>query len=133
MYLFGNSNASAARRVISGRSLVHRHLDACQKAAIAAEILVEEVAIKLSMAQLAQLVGVSIPYIRAARQLSPEIRQAIAAGETTMSFAFLLKPSTKPLTLAKPVTNMQLADIICHAGLDRTLEVACQVEHVAAV
>ena len=37
MYSFNNLKASASPRVISGRSLVHQHLNARQKVAIAAD------------------------------------------------------------------------------------------------
>jgi hypothetical protein len=136
MYLIENSKASTKPPVICGRSLVHRHLDARRKAAVAAQILAGEVAITLSARQLAQLVGVSAPYIHAALQLSATKRQAIAEGKDTSSFAILLKPPPKlpvePLMLPKPVSDAALISIIKDAGLDRALEAACAVERSAA-
>lgn len=123
-YLNGN-------RVVKGHSLVHCKLDARQRAAIAAQILEGDVAIRLSTRQLAQLVGVSVPYVAAAKQLSPAKRQAIASGRDSMSFAALLKPPTKPLALPKPVSDTQLVDIIKGVGIDRVLTIACEVEQAA--
>ncbi len=133
MYLIQSSRTSAPPRVISGRSLVHRKLGAPQKAAIAAGILNGDVAIKLSMRQLAQLVGVSVPYIRAASQLSSEVRRSIADDEGSLSFTCLLKSSFKPLALPKPVivTDEKLSNIIKTAGIDRVLALACEVETAA--
>jgi hypothetical protein len=128
MYLVPTSKTSAPLRVIRGRSLAQRKLGAAQKASIAAGILAGEVTIELSVSQLARLVGVSVPYISAARQLTPEVRRSIADGEGTLSFTLLLK---SPLSLPKPVTDTQLVNIIRDAGLDRTLAAACAVENVA--
>jgi hypothetical protein len=107
MYIVKASETSLTPHVISGRSLVHRKLNARQRAAIAADILAGKVVIELSTCQLAQLIGVSVPYIRAARQ--PSQRQA----------------------LPKPISDIQLTSIIRNAGLDRTLAAACAVENVA--
>jgi hypothetical protein len=85
----------------------------------------------LSLRQLAQLIGVSAPYIQAARQLSPTKREAIANGTDSTPFTTLL-PSSKPsLALPKPMSDAELANIIKNAGLDRTLAAACAVENVA--
>jgi hypothetical protein len=93
MYLVENLNTSASPRVICGRGLLHRKLDARQRAAIAVQLLVGEAAIEMSSAQLARLLGVSVPYIRAARQLSSSKRQAIADGKDRTPFAILIKPT----------------------------------------
>lgn len=127
MYLVENSKASAWRRVIRGRALVHRRLNARRRAAIAAQLFEGEVVIDLSMRQLAQLIGVSAAYIHAARQLSPAKREAIANGTDSTPFTTLL-PSSKPLALPKPVSDTQLVDIIKGVGIDRVLSVACTVE-----
>jgi hypothetical protein len=87
MYLVQDPRTSPTARVISRYSLVHRRLDARQRTAIAADILTGHIAIKLPMRQLAHLVSVSAPYIRATSQLSREMRQLIADGERSMSFA----------------------------------------------
>ncbi len=100
MYSNGTGNASTSPRTINGRSLVHRHLNARQKAAIVAQILEGEVAIKLTARQLAQLLGVSAVYIRTAAKFSPAKRCAIASGKDSTSFTTLLSPSTRLLTIA---------------------------------
>jgi hypothetical protein len=72
--------------------------------------------------------GVSLPYIQAARQLSPAKREAIANGSDSTSFANLLPPVIKPMALPKPVTDLERADIVRDVGLERVLAIACQVE-----
>jgi hypothetical protein len=93
MYLVENLNTSASPRVICGRGLSHRRLRAAQKAAIAGQLIEGEISIELSMRQVASLLGVSVPYIRAARQLSSAKRQAIADGKDPTPFAILIKPT----------------------------------------
>ena len=132
MYIVNNSKASASPRVISGRSLVHQRLNARQKAAIAASVLAGEAVIKLSARQVAAVLGTHATYIRAASQLSPEMRRSIVDGRDQISFTGLLKPSSKPLALPKPVSDEQLAGIVRGAGIDRVLAVACEVESAAA-
>jgi hypothetical protein len=85
MYLIQASKTSLPPGVIRGRALSHRHLSASQRAAIAAQLQAGEVTIEMTSAQLARLLGVSAPYIDAARQLSPEVRRAIADGEGSLS------------------------------------------------
>ena len=132
MYPVDNSKASARPRVISGHSLVHRRLNACRRAAIAAQVIEGEVTIELTARQAAQLLGASMPYVSVVRRLSPAMRQEIADGTDLTPFAVLLQAPSKPLALPKPVSDVQLADIIRHAGLERTLAVACEVECAAA-
>jgi hypothetical protein len=129
LYLVEKEKASAWRRVISGRALAHRRLSARQRAAIAAQLLEQEVVIDLSVRQLALLIGVSVPYILTARQLSSEKREAIVNGKDLTSFTTLLPPASKPLALPKPVTDLELAEIVRAAGIERVLAVACQVEN----
>jgi hypothetical protein len=129
LYLVEKENASGWRQVISGRALAHRRLNARQRAAIAAQLLEQEVVIDLSVRQMAQLIGVSVPYILAARQLSSEKREAIVNGKDLTSFTTLLPPASKPLALPKPATDLELADIVRAAGIERILAVACQVEN----
>jgi hypothetical protein len=132
MYLVQASKATLpSPRVISGRSLVHRKLSAAQKAAIAARLLAGEVLVQLSTRQLAQLLGVSVPYIRVASQLTPAKREAIANGTDSTTFTSLLS-SSRSLALPRPVvSDQQLVNIIRDVGLDRTLAAACAVENVA--
>jgi hypothetical protein len=81
MYIVTASETTPpARVIISGRSLAHRKMSAGQKAALAAEILSGEVAIKLSVRQLSQLIGVSAPYIKSAGRLTKAKRASLASG-----------------------------------------------------
>jgi hypothetical protein len=130
LYLVEKENASGWRQVISGRALAHRRLNARKRAAIAAQILEQDVVIDWSASQLSQLMGVSLPYIQAARQLSPAKREAIVNGEDLTSFTTLLPRASKSLALPKlPVTDLELADIVRSVGIERVLAVACQVEN----
>jgi hypothetical protein len=128
LYLVEKENASGWRPVISGRALAHRRLNARQRAAMAAQLLEQEVVIDFSASQVAQLMGVSLPYVQAARQLSPEKREAIADGRDSTSFANLLSPAIKPMALPKPVTDLELTDLVRSVGIERVLAIACQVE-----
>ena len=98
---------------------------------LAASILEDEVTFKPSVCQLAKLFGVIAVYIWLARQFSPAKRKAIASGKDPTSFAALLSPPVPRLSLPAPVSDAQLADIICNAGIDRTIEVARAVENAA--
>jgi hypothetical protein len=89
MYIVKAPNTTSPPRIISGRALAHRKLDARQKAAIAAEILNGEAAIRLTARQLATLLGVNLSYVAIAAQLTPGKREAIAKGKDETSFALL--------------------------------------------
>jgi hypothetical protein len=93
MYLVATSETSTAARVISGRSLVHRHLSPRQRAAIVASVLAGEAVLKLSARQLAAVLGTHQTYIRAASKLASAKRRAVADGNDLTSFAALLKPA----------------------------------------
>jgi hypothetical protein len=116
MYLINSPKATLPSRVLR-KGPAHRQRSAAQKAAIAAGILSGEVAIKLSKLQVARLVGVCLPYVNRACQLTPEARQSIADGFV------LLEPA---------ISDTELADIIRNAGIDRTLTIACTVEQSTA-
>jgi hypothetical protein len=98
----GNGSAIAPRRVISGRGLAHRRLNARQRAVLAADVVDGIVAVQLSAKQVAQLLGVSAPYIALAQQFSPEKRAAILSGKDSTSFVGLLNPPTPQLALSAP-------------------------------
>src|SRR3979409_79130 len=120
MYLVNNLDSSQPLpRVLSGCALAHRKLDARQRAAIAAQLYEGEITLDLSLRQLCALVGVSAPYVRVARQLSPEKRAAIASGSDPASFVPLLASSPKLPALQAPVSDAALAEVIRGAGLDR--------------
>ena len=98
----GNGSAIAARRVLSGRGLAHRRLNARQRAALAADVVDGIVTIQLTLKQMAQIFGVSAPYIALAQQLTPEKRAAILSGKDDTSFAGLLNPHAPQLALPAP-------------------------------
>jgi hypothetical protein len=128
MYLVRNFDSSQRLPpVLSGLALAHRKLDARQRAAIAAQAYEAEIGIDLSLRQLCMLLGVSAPYVRVARSLSPEKRAAIAGGSDPASFVPLLASPKLP-ALPAPVSDAKLAEVIRDAGLDRILAVAIEVE-----
>jgi hypothetical protein len=120
-------------RTITGASLSHRQLDARQKAVLAADVLNGTVAFSPSQKQLADLLGVSVTYIVAARKLSPSKRTAILKGWDPTSFADLVHSQRQMrLKLLAPncasITNLQLEHVIRAVGVERALEAAVQVE-----
>lgn len=126
----GNGGATAVR-TISGRGLVHRHLDKRQLACLAADVRADLAIIRHTDRQLADIFGVSVTYIVAAAKLSSEKRKAILKGWDPTSFAELLNPPATVLALPAPntpVSDAELAYVIRAAGLDRTLAVAIAVE-----
>jgi hypothetical protein len=120
-------------KVITGASLAHRQLDARQRAILVADVLDGLTVFTPSQKQFADIFGVSVPYIMAARKLSPGKRAAILRGWDSTSFAELVNP-VRQLQLKLPapncasITNLQLEHVIRAAGLDRTLEVAAEIE-----
>jgi hypothetical protein len=88
--------------VLSGRGLTHRHLDKRQRAVLAADIVDGIVTVQLSAKQVAQLLGVSVPYITLAQQFAPEKRAAVLRGEDSTSFAALLNPPAPQPALPGP-------------------------------
>jgi hypothetical protein len=124
-------------QTITGRSLVHRQLDARRRAVLAASVLVGEVVFTPSAKQLADLFGVSIPYIKIAQKLSSGKRAAILRGWDSTPFTGLVNPP-KQLSLAGPVIpdlkvipDIVLENLIRSAGIERVLEAAVQVEATA--
>jgi hypothetical protein len=76
---------------LSGRGVLHRHLDKRQLACIGANVADGVTKIELSVAQLAAALRVNRVYIDLARTFSPEKRAAIIAGRDATSFVTLLK------------------------------------------
>jgi len=74
-------------QTITGASLAHRQLNKRQRAVLAADMLDGLVTFSPSQTQLANLLGVSIPYINVARKLSAGKRAAILKGWDPVSFA----------------------------------------------
>jgi hypothetical protein len=73
-----------------------------QRAVLAADIADGIVTVQLSAKQVAQLLGVSVPYITLAQQFTPEKRAAILGGKDDTSFVGLLNPPTPQLALPAP-------------------------------
>jgi hypothetical protein len=94
---------------LSGRGVVHRHLDKRQLACIGANVADGLTNLELSIAQLTAALKVSRGYIDLARTLSPEKRQAIIEGRDQTSFVGLLKA---PQQLALPSTNGRSDDLV---------------------
>jgi hypothetical protein len=87
-------NGDASQKTVSGRSLAHRKLDARQKAAIVAQVLLGEKALHFSRRQLVEAIGGNHSYVDTALALSPGLREAVASGNSSISFICLktLKP-----------------------------------------
>ncbi len=81
-YLNGNGNASASPRIISGRSLAHRKLDARRRAAIQAQILLDEVNYKQTSRQLSQQIGASPGTWPRPRRLRPSSARRLPTAWT---------------------------------------------------
>jgi hypothetical protein len=126
-------------RTIVGAGLANRRLDKCQRACLAADVLDGIVMFSPSQKQLADLLGVSVPYINAARRLLPGKRAAILKGWDPTSFTDLMNPP-KQMSLAMPkvpaitvidateISDSYLATVIRAAGVDRVLEAAIAAE-----
>jgi hypothetical protein len=126
--------------VITGASLVHRQLDARQKACLVADVLDGMVTFTPSAKQLADIFDVSVPYINVARRLSAGKRTAILRGRDPVSFTGLMNPPPRQLSLMGPVipdmrmtdttkiTNSYLETVIRAVGVDRALEAAIAAE-----
>jgi hypothetical protein len=120
-------------QVLTGQSLVHRLLDKRQRAVLAAGVSDGLVRFVPSQKQLADIFGVSIPYIELARRLSPDKRAAIVRGWDSTSFAKLLRPQRQlrlklPAPNCASITNLQLEHVIRAAGVERVLDAAVAVE-----
>jgi hypothetical protein len=127
-------------RTIVGAGLANCHLDKRQRACLAADVIDGLVTFIPSQKQLADLLGVSVPYINVARRLSAGKRTAILRGWDPVSFTGLMNPPPRQLSLVGPVipdmrmtdttkiTNSYLEAVIRAVGVDRTLEVAIGVE-----
>jgi hypothetical protein len=111
-----NGSAAVVQRVISGRGIAHRQLDKRQRACLGADVADGVVVLQLSVRQLARLLGVCEPYIRAAQQLSPPKRKAILNGQDTTPFAGLLNPPQPTLALPapQPMTDNDLVHRLAH-------------------
>jgi len=131
-------------RVLSGRGLVHRKLDARQRACVAANGAQGETKIDWTVTQLVAALKVSRAYVDLARTLPVERRQAIIDGRDDTSFAAMLKapePQLEQLELAFPapkhsgngngksiIDDATLIAVVRNCGIERTLQAAMAVE-----
>jgi hypothetical protein len=120
-------------KVITGASLAHRQLDKRQRAALAADVISGAVTFTPTQAQIAQIFGVSVPYIQLARKLSPGKRAAILRGWDSTPFTELMprRSAMLPAPNGASITNLQLEHVIRAVGVERVLEAAVLVEHTA--
>lgn len=85
----GNGGGNGHKPVqLTGPKLAHAHRTASQKAAVAAQMVKEEVErTKPTIIPAAADIGANIPYVRCALKLTPETRERVAAGEITITEA----------------------------------------------
>jgi hypothetical protein len=137
----GNGSATtAAPPVVTGASLVHRHLDKRQKAVLAANVVDGLARFVPTNRQIADIFGVSVAYIDVARRLSPSKRNAILGGRDSTSFVSLLNGRRQPVLLVpRSVSNGReqvdpvLIDMIRAVGVERILDAAVVVEHTPSL
>jgi hypothetical protein len=129
-----NGTAAASGTSLDGRTL--RHLDARQRACLAANILAQPGPFHPAVNQLANMLRVSPAYIAVARQMSAAKRAAILAGYDKTSFVGLLNGPKAPLALPAPkaangVGDAELLSIVRNAGIGRVLDAAIAVERAS--
>jgi hypothetical protein len=127
----GASNPPPTPKVLYGASLAHRHLNARQRAVLAADALDGLVRFAPTQNQVAAAFGVSVPYIMAARRLSPDQRATILQGSDSTSFAELIQPRQRRLKLRLPnfaITNDELVRAVRAVGVNRVLDAAIAAE-----
>jgi hypothetical protein len=121
---------------LSGRGVVHRHLDKRQLACIGANVADGLIMFEPSIAQLAAALKVNRVYIDLARTLSPEKRAAIIAGRDATSFVALLKPISPQLPPwasasngnGESVDDTEIIAIVRKYGTGRVLDACVAVE-----
>jgi hypothetical protein len=116
--------------MITGRSLVHRQLDKRQRACLAADVIDGLTTIDPTQRQVADLLGVSLAYVRIARGLSPGKRTAILRAWDSTPFAAL---AHKPATVSTKVINSRITDAdlvkaVRAVGVNRVLDAAVAAE-----
>jgi hypothetical protein len=109
---------------VRGRGLGHRELSKTARALLAADIAVGRIRISdFSERQLAFILGVSVPYIRAARALDDMQRIAVERGRRPLIV-------TPPRT--SPSVREQLTHVVDRIGVDATLNLLAMNEWPAA-
>jgi hypothetical protein len=85
---FSYSNGVSPSTAVTGRNLAHAHRTASQRGALAAQLVLEEVAhSKPTIIQAAAVTGANVPYVNFALRLKPETRARVASGELTIAEA----------------------------------------------
>jgi hypothetical protein len=136
--LITNDTGATPRRVLSGRSVAHRHLDARQRACLAADWIDGRVVLQPTIRQASELLGVSPTYIVTASRLSDKKRAAISSGQDCTSFVALLKlPAKQPVLLKSvngndKVSDADLIELAKTNGPDRLLAAAVAAEAAAS-
>jgi hypothetical protein len=135
----GNGGADIlppSTKTIGGRGLARRKLDPRQKACLVADVLDGVTTFTPSQKQLADLFGVSIPYVELARKLAPGKRAAILRGWDQTSFAELMPRRSAMLPALITDMKVEIPDIVLEnlarsVGVERMLAAAVAVEHAA--
>jgi hypothetical protein len=106
-------------RAIDGRSLAHRQLSKRQRACLAANIYDGQTRLNLTQRQAADLLGVSLSYVRFALALPPDVRVP----------ANVRPPRRVSMKVVNTtISNNDLVKVIRAVGVDRVLEAAVAAE-----
>jgi hypothetical protein len=122
---YQNGNGHAIRMAMTGASLAHRlrRMTAAQRACSAADVDDGKVAlVDLTAKSIAALHQVSLPYMQAAKKLSPAERDQVRRGERPLVPA---RPRAAPE--AAPfdwLDDAAFIEVIRQIGVDRTLDAA---------
>jgi hypothetical protein len=111
-------------KTVRGRGLGSRKLSKPARALLAADIAAGKVRLDdFSERQLSLLLGVSVPYIRAARGLDDVQRIAVEHG---------FRPLVVAPPRALPAPAKQLAQVVHQIGINATLDLLASAEQVTA-
>jgi hypothetical protein len=125
-----SNGTKPATPLLDGRAV--RHLNARQKACLAANILAQPGLFRPTTNQLAHMLRVSPAYIAVACRMSAAKRAAILAGSDTSSFVPLLNsPKVLALPAPKTVGDVDLLNLVRTVGVERVLDAAVVVEQSA--
>lgn len=112
------------RRQVTGRNIAHARRSPIERALLAADILAGRVdLVGLTAKQIAVMLKTNQPYVDAARDLSAAERRLVEAGLRP------LKPAKRPTLQCD---DEVLTRAIRRLGVDRVLEIAAQLERIAA-
>jgi hypothetical protein len=122
MYTNGKSNGNGKlphTQAISGRNIAHGHRSKAQRAAIAAQLHLGEIALERpTVTQVRDLCGVSVKYIQAALRADPEHRRLLAAD--ALSIPQVDPPASVSLARQwRAATAAERAAFAKRVGVDR--------------